>query len=73
MAFVSSYGDVEEGKRGATRARAAAAAEPCRVVPRRGVLACLVLSCLTRRDTRGPDQTRRGTRVVNKEREENRI
>jgi len=63
VAFDSSYGEIEEGIRGATRAHARRRrrAEPCRAVPWRGearrgvacVRACLVLSCLvfeTRRD-----------------------
>ena len=54
MAFVSSYGEVEEGKKGATRARAAAA-EPSHGVA--CVRACLVLSCLV--EMTHEDQTRR--------------
>ena len=57
MAFDSSYGEVEEGIKGATRARGAAAAEPSRAVPWRGVR---VLSCLRDvRDVTHEDHTRR--------------
>ena len=47
MAFVSSYGEVERGKRGATRAR------------RRRVLSCLVEVETSERDVAYEDQTRR--------------
>ena len=58
MASDCSYGEVGEGKKGATRTRATAAAEPSLAEPWRGeasmlVLFCLVLSC------RGRDETRR--------------
>ena len=73
MVSDSSYGKDEDGKRGATRARAAATAVPWQGEARERVcvrvlfvLSCLVLSC------RGRDETRRGIRVANKEREENR-
>jgi hypothetical protein len=64
MVSDSSYGKDEDGKRGATRARAAATAVPwqgeareCVCVRVLFVLSCLVLSC------RGRDETRRGIRA----------